>query len=187
MLKTYSVPIKDERVCDHILKDLFYRNKKNTGQTTMKCFLRPNAATLLVHVPALKDLACMQENNAQTKWFEYLLSAIGGLGTIQDETLLVLLNFIARSKQYGEVWTEAVRLNGYPVPRLDAIETKAIQFIASLNNQQIQHFQSCFIAEFGSSIFLSDLQVDKALNLEHVVLETGEYAHGSKKFPWAYK
>ena len=56
-----------------------------------------------------------------------------------------------------------------------------------LNNRQLRQLRSCFLAEFGCSIFASELKINEVLAQEHATPETGVAEHGTKKIPWAYK
>ena len=62
-----------------------------------------------------------------------------------------------------------------------------IKFMTHLNNRQLCELRSCFLAEFGCSIFASDLKINEVLAQEHTTPETGVAEHGTKKVPWAYK
>ena len=62
-----------------------------------------------------------------------------------------------------------------------------IKFMTHLNNRQLRQLRSCFLAEFGCSIFASDLKINEVLAQEHATPETGVAEHGTKKVPWAYK
>ena len=62
-----------------------------------------------------------------------------------------------------------------------------IKFMTHLNNCQLWQLRSCFLAEFGCSIFACDFKINEVLAQEHATPETGVAEHGTKKVPWAYK
>lgn len=95
----------------------------------------------------------MKKKKVSSKWFMTLLTALLGSSRTLKEMLLDLLNFIARSQKFGDVCKEAARLNGYPVAKLNAAATKAVQFTAGINNQQLRQLRSCFLAELACLVF----------------------------------
>lgn len=185
-LKSYSIDLEDKDKTDALLRDLYFLNKKRFNSTTIMCEIKPGQVTQLICVPKSKDLECMQRNERRTGWFSSILSAIGG-PTEHEVTVKMLLDFIAHSPRYRMAWDEAVVLNGYPLPRLDGITTKAVQFMVGLKNTQMRQLRSVFLAELGCPIFSSNLMIASQLDMEYVVPKTGKLKYGRELIPWCYK
>ena len=56
----------------------------------------------------------------------------------KKDALLDLLRAVAQTEEYFYVWEQAARLNGYPLPRIDEVTTKAIQSFANINKEQMR-------------------------------------------------
>ena len=102
----------------------------------------------------------MKKNITNTKWFEQVLQALGGEEQEEAETLRNLLNYIARSKRWGECWEEAVLLNGSHIPKLNPGATKAILSMTNVNACQAHQLRKGFLIELGGTILSSELSMD---------------------------
>jgi hypothetical protein len=72
------------------------------------------------------------------RWVESLLLVLGGEERQECDTLLLdLFCCLGRKEKYKDIWAGAVRLNGNPIPIIDAVATKAIQSMANINREQM--------------------------------------------------
>ena len=80
-----------------------------------------------------------------------MLVALGGSDDENDiqYTLYNLLTYLARST-YSQTWDMVVSENGYPIPKIDAYGTKAIQSMCNMNGSQRRMLRSCLRIEVGS-------------------------------------
>jgi hypothetical protein len=91
-----------------------------------------------VFIPFSKDFRRLKVNENLTKWFAYVLTALGGLGS-EKKTLVDLLTHIGCKEDYSDPWKEAVRLNGHSlVPWLGATAMFAVQLACNMNQMQMK-------------------------------------------------
>jgi hypothetical protein len=90
----------------------------------------------LVAIPRSTGYGKFCRHARETNWVSNLLFALGG-DNGQEDTLLDFLSFLSRSEAYRDIWEEGVRLNGYPMPTIDEVTTKAIQSMANINREQM--------------------------------------------------
>jgi hypothetical protein len=141
----------------------------------------------LVAVPRSTSYELLRRYARETKWVENLLFALGGLERKEGESLLDFLSHMSRNEDFRDLWEEAVRLNGYPMPKIDGVSTRAIQQMANINQDQMRQLRSCLRMELGSSLFATQYKISQVTNLEHVEPQTGIYNYGTERIPWSYK
>ena len=65
----------------------------------------------------------------KSKWINNLLFALSGGGSEEEQqhTLLNLLTCFSLSEDFKDTYDDAIKLNGYKLPKIDGVATKAIQ------------------------------------------------------------
>jgi hypothetical protein len=188
-LKKYGLSLSDRRLHGNLLRDLMSLNRKfeNGKQANMISYQGVSKGTYnLVAIPRSTGYEKFCRHARETKWVSNLLYALGG-DDGQEDTLLDFLSFLSRSESYRDTWEEGVRLNGYPMPTIDEVTTKAIQSMANINREQMRQLRSCLRTELGSSLFATEYKISQIVNLEYVVPDTGVYKFGNERIPWSYK
>jgi hypothetical protein len=189
MMKQYGIPLEDRRVHADIQRDLIALNQKfeSGGRRNLISYEGWTKGPMnLVSIPLSTNYEKVRLYARRMKWVENLLLALGGEDK-ERETLLDLLSYFARTDSYKAVWEEAVHLNGYPIPRIDEVTTKAIQSMANINREQMRQLRSCLKTELGSPLFATEYKISRIVNLEYVEPVTGTYKYGSERIPWSYK
>jgi hypothetical protein len=79
----------------------------------------------------------MNENARKTKWLPDVLTALGRPGN-EHESLLDLLTYIGQNDEYKAMWEAAARMNGFVLPTLDGVATKAVQWMCNMNKSQMK-------------------------------------------------
>jgi hypothetical protein len=188
-LKQYGVSLEDRRLHGNVLRDLMSLNKKfeKGKQANMISYQGVSKGTYnLVAIPRSTGYGKFCRHARETNWVSNLLFALGG-DNGQEDTLLDFLSFLSRSEAYRDIWEEGVRLNGYPMPTIDEVTTKAIQSMANINREQMRQLRSCLRTELGSPLFATEYKISQIVNLEYEVPVTGTYKYGSERIPWSYK
>jgi hypothetical protein len=188
-MKQYGLSLEDRRLHGNLLRDLMSLNKKfeKGKQANMISYQGVSKGTYnLVAIPRSTGYEKFCRHARETKWVSNLLYALGG-DDRQEDTLLDFLSFLSRSESYRDTWEEGVRLNGYPMPTIDEVTTKAIQSLANINREQMRQLRSCLRTELGSPLFSTEYRISQIVNLEYVVPVTGTYKYGSERIPWSYK
>jgi hypothetical protein len=189
-LKKYGMPLGDRRVHSDLLRDLITLNKKFNApkwKNLLHCEMVTKGSSNLIMVPLSQSQDTMRKYIREHGWVENLLLALGGEEGRERETLLDLFCCLGRREKYKDIWVEAVRLNGNPIPRINEAATKAIQSMANLNRRQMRQLRSCLKTELGSSIFATEFKISQIMNLEYVDPITGIFKYGTERIPWSYK
>jgi hypothetical protein len=146
--------------------------KKHENTTTLYCNVGDNKLSSFVFIPSSKDFGRLKINENNLKWFEHVLTALGGSGN-ENETLVDLLTHIGRKDDYGDAWKEAVKLNGHSlVPRLDTVASFAVQSACNINQTQMKQLRCCLHAEIGSTVFSTEVKITQVLGLWSMLILT---------------
>ena len=141
-----------------------------------------------VQIPKAKDHKQLVRQNKRKNWMSNFLFALGGCCTDEqdeDETLLDLLCFSAKSNR--DIWEKAVGLNGFVLPEIDPVDTRAVQSMCNMNQNQMKMMRSCLRILVGSSLFATEHKVKQIIGIEFVEPITGHAMNGNERIPWSYK
>jgi hypothetical protein len=78
--------------------------------------------------------------------------------------LVDLLTHIGHKEEYGDLWKEAVRLNGHSlIPWLNAMATFAVQLTCNMNQMQMKSLRQYLHAETGWLVFSTELKITQTV------------------------
>lgn len=137
IMKQYHIPIQEARVHQSLLKELYQLNRKYFESRSMAINLGNNKQSTFVLVPRSNGYSRLQLNESRYKWFEVLMSALGGQGNEAD-TARDLFVHVSWIEKFRESIFEAVAQSGIRTfPQFDPIATFAMQSAANLNETQL--------------------------------------------------
>ena len=190
-MKHYGLSLTDRHLHEALLRDLLSLNKKHKNGY-QKHLLSYDGVTRgffnLVSIPKATDVDKIRQTAKDYKWIHNLLVALGGSDDKNDIqcTLYNLLTYLARST-YSQTWDMVVSENGYPIPKIDAYGTKAIQSMCNMNGSQMRTLRSCLRIEAGSPILSSEYAVNSTINSQYVEPVVNTYKYGSENIPYSYR
>lgn len=187
VMKRYGIPLGEARVHQGLLKELYQLNKKSFGTRSMFVDLGDNKKSSFVLIPQSHGYNRLRVNETKHKWFGTLMSALGGEGN-EASSARDLFIHVSRQEQFREKIIEGVKQSGIRTfPEFDPIATFAMQSAANLNESQLAMLRRCCKAECGDYLFSSPFQIQRVLDLEHVLPLIGTLTIGTEKIPWMYK
>ena len=187
VMKRYGIPLGEARVHQGLLKELYQLNKKSLRTRSMFVDLGDNKKSSFVLIPQSHGYNRLRVNETKHKWFGTLMSALGGEGN-EASSARDLFIHVSRQEQFREKIIEGVKQSGIRTfPHFDPISTFAMQSAANLNESQLAMLRRCCKAECGDYLFSSPFQIQRVLDLEHVLPLMGTLTIGTEKIPWMYK
>ena len=142
------------------------------------------------HVNPPSSRVSYRECTSDSKWINNLLFALSGGGSEEEEqhTLLnFLLTCVSLSEEFKDTYDDAIKYNGYKLPKIDGVATKAIQSLCNINRKQMSTLSSCLKMKIGECIFSSEHKISELVNMGHVEPVSGMYIFGKERIPWLYK